>query len=317
MEDEFAKFASELEGLGGGNSGEGGSEKDTSVQAAEAAGPRPPAVVSKTISAPPQRATAPVEQSKRVIAQQSPQPPAHSSAQPRVASTSQPHTCQPGAPPVASQAPPPPPPAQPRIDEDRNEQLRQATMQANAQAHAEHVRALAAASQAAARPPPSGLPYGQQQPNGQKKAVKRVAAGEMWEDSTLADWPDNDFRLFVGNLGNDASDALLSGAFSKYPSFQRARVVRDKRTNKPKGYGFVSFAEPWDMTKAMREMDNKYVGSRPVKLKKSTWADRNVNSAKQSQWEYHKVKFVKPTETAYDSTTKRYKRTGADRPTLR
>jgi RNA recognition motif-containing protein len=50
--------------------------------------------------------------------------------------------------------------------------------------------------------------------------------------------------------------------------------VRDKRYNKPAGYGFVSFKEPWDLTAAMREMDNKYVGSRPIKLKKSNWKVR-------------------------------------------
>jgi len=113
-----------------------------------------------------------------------------------------------------------------------------------------------------------------------KAPVKRMAAGEVWVDETLADWPEDDFRLFVGNLGNDATDQLLASAFSKYPSFQKAHVVRDKQLNKPRGYGFVSFKEPWDMTKAMREMENKFVGSRPVKLKRSTWKDRNFDKSK-------------------------------------
>lgn len=30
---------------------------------------------------------------------------------------------------------------------------------------------------------------------------------------------------------------------------QMARVVRDKHSTKTKGYGFVSFKDPWDMTK--------------------------------------------------------------------
>lgn len=40
----------------------------------------------------------------------------------------------------------------------------------------------------------------------------------------------------------------------------KARVVRDKRTNKTKGYGFVSFKDPADFTKAMKEMNGKYKG---------------------------------------------------------
>jgi RNA recognition motif-containing protein len=55
-------------------------------------------------------------------------------------------------------------------------------------------------------------------------------------------------------------------------------VVRDGRTNKSKGYGFVSFRDPWDMTKALREMNGKYVGNRPMKVRKSTAADRMVTA---------------------------------------
>ena len=45
----------------------------------------------------------------------------------------------------------------------------------------------------------------------------------------------------------------------------QARVVRNKGTQKSLGYGFVSFKDPWDMTKALREMHGKYIGNRPVK----------------------------------------------------
>ena len=52
----------------------------------------------------------------------------------------------------------------------------------------------------------------------------------------MADWPENDYRLFCGNLGNEVSDEVLANAFRKYKSFFRARVIRDKRTMKTKGY---------------------------------------------------------------------------------
>lgn len=40
------------------------------------------------------------------------------------------------------------------------------------------------------------------------------------------------FRLFVGDLSNDVSDDVLSNAFNKYPSFQKARVIRDRLSQK-------------------------------------------------------------------------------------
>ncbi|XP_042396282.1 RNA-binding protein 42-like [Zingiber officinale] len=107
-----------------------------------------------------------------------------------------------------------------------------------------------------------------------KKAIPRKAAGQRWEDPTLTDWPENDFRLFCGDLGNEVNDDVLSKAFSRFPTFNMARVIRDKRTGKTKGYGFVSFSNPSDLAAALKEMNGKYVGNRPIKLRKSTWKER-------------------------------------------
>lgn len=51
----------------------------------------------------------------------------------------------------------------------------------------------------------------------------------------MLDWPENDFRIFVGDLGNEANDDVLAKAFNKYATFQKARIVRDKKSNKTKG----------------------------------------------------------------------------------
>jgi len=111
-----------------------------------------------------------------------------------------------------------------------------------------------------------------------KKVVPRYhrkAANQAWEDPTLSDWQEDDYRIFCGDLGNEVHDEMLRNAFSKYQTLLRARVVRDKRTGKSKGFGFVSFADAHDFVNALREMNGKYVGNRPVKLKKSNWKDRN------------------------------------------
>ncbi|KAL3623223.1 hypothetical protein CASFOL_032039 [Castilleja foliolosa] len=56
-----------------------------------------------------------------------------------------------------------------------------------------------------------------------KKAIPRKAAGQAWEDPTLAEWPENDFRLFCGDLGNEVNDDVLSKAFARFPHFNMAR----------------------------------------------------------------------------------------------
>ncbi len=65
----------------------------------------------------------------------------------------------------------------------------------------------------------------------------------------------DDLRMFVGDLGNDVNDDTLARSFSKYSSFLKARVIRDKYTKKTKGYGFVSFKSSQDFMQAMKDMN--------------------------------------------------------------
>uniref|UniRef100_A0A7E4VID1 RNA-binding protein 42 n=1 Tax=Panagrellus redivivus TaxID=6233 RepID=A0A7E4VID1_PANRE len=129
---------------------------------------------------------------------------------------------------------------------------------------------------------------------GEKKMKRfvRTAGGQTWEDPSLAEWDPNDFRVFCGDLGNEVSDELLAKAFRKYPSFQKAKVVRDSRTNKSKGYGFVSFRCQDDFVQACREMDGKYVGNRPIKLRKSNHKDRDFHIVRKKTKQKQKLGLI-------------------------
>lgn len=112
--------------------------------------------------------------------------------------------------------------------------------------------------------------------DGKQKTVVRSGGGQTWQDPSLLEWDPAHFRLFVGNLAGEVTDESLLKAFSKYPSVQKARVVRDKRTTKSKGYGFVSFIDGEEYFQAAKDMHGKYIGSHPVLLRKSTTEIRPV-----------------------------------------
>lgn len=112
-----------------------------------------------------------------------------------------------------------------------------------------------------------------------RKPVLRTAAGKVWEDPYMNEWPDNDFRIYVGNLGNEVDDKVLHQAFSNYKSLTKWRVVRDHH-DYTKGFGFVSFLDPHEGVKALKEMNKKYIGQRPCKLTKSTAERRNLKIEK-------------------------------------
>jgi hypothetical protein len=106
--------------------------------------------------------------------------------------------------------------------------------------------------------------------DGKQKTVVRSGGGKTWQDSTLLEWDPAHPRIFVGNLAGEVTDDSLYKAFSSYASVQKARVVRDSRTTKSKGYGFVSFSNSDDYFSAAKEMQGKYIGSHPVQIKRST-----------------------------------------------
>jgi len=95
----------------------------------------------------------------------------------------------------------------------------------------------------------------------------------------MGDWPDNDHRLFIGDLGNEANDNSLIKVFQHYPSFARAKVIRDKYNGKSKGFGFVSFTDANDCAQAIKEMNGKYCGNRPMKIRKSESQKRDITES--------------------------------------
>jgi hypothetical protein len=106
--------------------------------------------------------------------------------------------------------------------------------------------------------------------DGKQQTVVRSGGGKTWQDQSLLEWDPSHPRLFIGNLAGEVTDDSLLKAFSKYASVQKARVIRDKRTSKSKGFGFVSFASSDDYFQAAKDMNGKYIGSHPILVKRST-----------------------------------------------
>ena len=79
--------------------------------------------------------------------------------------------------------------------------------------------------------------------------IYRKGAGIIWQDESLNEWPENDYRMFIGVLGNEVNDQVLANDFIKFPSSAKAKVIRNKITGKTKGYGFVSFTDVNDYIK--------------------------------------------------------------------
>ena len=52
---------------------------------------------------------------------------------------------------------------------------------------------------------------------------------------------------------------------------------------KGRGYGFVSFLDPMDCARAMREQQGKYLGGRPIAISRADWKKRDLGETKKKE----------------------------------
>jgi RNA recognition motif-containing protein len=73
-------------------------------------------------------------------------------------------------------------------------------------------------------------------------------------------------KIYVGNLPFSVDDSALKELFSKFGDISEAVVIKDKFSNRSKGFGFVTFAEDASAQKAVEEMNGKEVDGREIKV---------------------------------------------------
>ncbi|XP_004494218.1 small RNA-binding protein 11, chloroplastic [Cicer arietinum] len=72
------------------------------------------------------------------------------------------------------------------------------------------------------------------------------------------------FKLFVGGLSFHATEKTLSDAFSNYGQVVEAKVIKDRVSERSKGYGFVTFASQDEAENAIAEMNEKALDGRVI-----------------------------------------------------
>lgn len=60
-------------------------------------------------------------------------------------------------------------------------------------------------------------------------------------------------KLFIGGISWETTEEKLSEHFSAYGEVTQAAVMRDKLTGRPRGFGFVVFADPAVVDRALQD----------------------------------------------------------------
>ncbi|WP_064000371.1 RNA recognition motif domain-containing protein [Campylobacter iguaniorum] len=73
-------------------------------------------------------------------------------------------------------------------------------------------------------------------------------------------------NIYVGNLPYRMTEAELREAFSEFGEVTRAKIVKDKETNRSKGFGFIEMSSDAEAKKAIDGINGKEVGGRALRV---------------------------------------------------
>lgn len=71
-------------------------------------------------------------------------------------------------------------------------------------------------------------------------------------------------KLFVGSLPWSVDDQRLQEIFSKYGQIVSAMVVKDRETQRSRGFGFVEYADDSAADAAIKEMNGADLDGRKI-----------------------------------------------------
>ena len=71
-------------------------------------------------------------------------------------------------------------------------------------------------------------------------------------------------KLFVGNIDWNISEDELREAFAVHGDIEECIIIKDKMTNRSKGFGFVTFTTDSDADKAIAALDGAEINSRKI-----------------------------------------------------
>ncbi|KAF9265439.1 polyadenylate binding protein [Marasmius fiardii PR-910] len=98
----------------------------------------------------------------------------------------------------------------------------------------------------------------------QKKAEREEELRKSYEQAKMEKLSKyQGVNLYIKNLEDDMDDDKLRAEFEPFGTITSCKVMRDDKGSS-KGFGFVCFSAPDEATKAVAEMNNKMIGSKPL-----------------------------------------------------
>jgi len=82
-------------------------------------------------------------------------------------------------------------------------------------------------------------------------------------------------NIYVGNMSYKTTDTQLNTAFSEYGEVSSARVVMDRDTGRPKGFGFVEMPDAAQAQAAIKALNGTDMDGRSLTVNEARPREEN------------------------------------------
>ena len=76
-------------------------------------------------------------------------------------------------------------------------------------------------------------------------------------------------NIFVGNIDFKLTEDDLKAAFQAYGEVESVKIIKDRDTDRPKGFGFVEMPEKEEALKAIELLNGSELGGRNISVNES------------------------------------------------
>jgi RNA recognition motif-containing protein len=83
--------------------------------------------------------------------------------------------------------------------------------------------------------------------------------------------------IYVGNINYSIGEDELRKIFEVMGKVETVKIIRDKRTGKSKGFGFIEMPDKKEAMEAVNTLDGKTVGNRNLRVLQAHSTKEKVN----------------------------------------
>jgi RNA recognition motif-containing protein len=76
-------------------------------------------------------------------------------------------------------------------------------------------------------------------------------------------------NIYVGNLSFDTTEDILKSLFSKFGHVENVKLIKDRFSGRPKGYGFIEMPDNSEADQAVKALNGNNINGNIIKIKQA------------------------------------------------